>query len=164
MIVKTCYIESKCSYLTCRFAKKVMRILNEDNGWCRCGLQFVQTNDEKKADLRYYLTTNNFIKKKCNLNKLSCAYLGTGICFINRYNWVNIPKASKMNRNTYHKYVINHETGHMFGLDHPIIKSNKIMNSPVMVPQTNGQLKKCLPCPYPSNSEIRNVKRIYIKA
>jgi predicted Zn-dependent protease len=161
-MIKKVYIESKCSYPTDRFARKVIRILNDEKGWCRCGLQFVQINDEKKADLKYYLTTNSFIKNTCKFNKLSCAYLGKGVCFINRYNWVNIPKKSKMDRNVYHKYVINHETGHMFGLRHQTKNPNKI-NSPVMVPQTLGQKFGCRPCPYPSNNEIKNVKRIYIK-
>jgi len=183
--IKYVYIKSNVTD-TEAFAKSVMIILNSRKGW---GQLFVWNRVKAPTNNSYeiYLQTNDDIVKEHgkSFDKLSCARVGGPQCWINYENWSNPPEKSGYSKKCqnvsefmtcacYKYYVINHEVGHVLGLEHPTEKHLKTLqslrdnlkhqiNSPIMVQQTKGtHLKFNLTThPYPSEYEIQMVKKIH---
>ena len=61
------------------------------------------------------------------------------IVYINEYRWnFGSKKLNNIKIKDYRKYVINHEIGHVIGLDHKKCNLNKSNKSPIMMQQTKG--------------------------
>jgi predicted RNA methylase len=138
-IVKTCFIKApkKCER---SFTSACLTILNSPDGWSRMGVKFTKTDDEKTADYKISLATDTYIKNKCGFGGMSCTIMTTGICFINIRNWEKGSDKSGLTLAGYRKYVVNHEVGHMLGLDDHFdkYKGKNPPRAPVMVQHTIG--------------------------
>lgn len=134
----------KSIYVSPEIRKAVSLILKHPKSWA---VDFKFTENPEQAELKIYLTSNEFIRNHCGFKTgLSCAMPGEGVAFINSYRWHNGSKHSGMYLKDYRTYVVNHEVGHLLGLKHgtPV----KDEPCPVMHQQTLG-LQGSLPNPYP---------------
>lgn len=84
----------------------------------------------------------------------------TPICYIDKTNWENGVKQSKLSVDEYKIYVINHEFGHALGMDHKDCENGKC---PVMYQMTRGPPDTCSPSFNVSNDDLENKKFIHGK-
>jgi len=139
------YIESQVPNITSTdaFQYEVINILNFPRGWGKRHL-WERTKIKLKADYEINLVTNKYITNKYGkkFNMLSCAEVGGRHAYINVERWTNGSVESKLDLPNYKIYVINHEVGHLLGLNHPtddeLQKIPPGSPCPVMVPQTSG--------------------------
>lgn len=135
---------------TTAFARKVMAILRNPAGWPRTGIRFVPAPNPQEADLWIRLARNTTVKRTCGFDKMSCAWVGGKRSLINLERWLAGSDGSVFGEKTaqgavsadglmkYHTYVINHETGHLLGLDDQ--KSPGVgVTAPVMLQHTLGE-------------------------
>ena len=147
------------------FRKNVIQILNLSQSWGGVlGIKFKFSQNKNIIDYNIFLKSNDFIIDKFGdvFNNLSVAEKGGKNIYINSSNWNNTPILSKLSDKDYKIYVINHEMGHILGLDHPNISDRfDLMKCPVMVQQTLGKkLFHMEPNPFPLKEEINLVKKI----
>lgn len=107
-----------------KFVAQVWQIVNDKRGW---PIEF----KEGKNGFTIILTDPEEIKKKCGFSGLSCA-LGKNTILIHRTNWNRGTPAHTLK--DYRTYVINHELGHLLGLNHQKPTGKGLC--PVMVQQT----------------------------
>ena len=137
------------------FVAKVKATLTDPRSW---NVPFEEVTKADEADIRIFLVRSSTIKNICNFSGLSCADRSTRNIYINGYRWLYGSKRSKMNLDDYRSYVINHEVGHLLGLDHLKCSGKAGKKAPVMLQQTLG-VGKCLPNPFPTTAERNLVKR-----
>lgn len=132
------------------FSTIVASILNDPRSW---KFPFEEVDQVEKSEIRIKLVKASTVGKICGFSGLSCADRGTYNIYINGCRWLGGSKKSKMNLTDYRRYVINHEVGHLLGLDHPIRTCGKVgCKAPVMLQQTLG-VGKCKPNPWPTKTE-----------
>ena len=124
------------------FRTTVNTILNDVRTW---SCIFVENNEN--YDFEIILTTPKKIQQICphiserrgrsrKLTNLSCADRNTDKIYINYNRWIRGSKASKLNIRDYRIYLINHEVGHILGLDHAEPIKGRL--TPVMNQSTLG--------------------------
>lgn len=165
------YIDTPALYKK-EFIKTVQETLSDSKSWAaQLGIAVIFI-DRNPSDYEYnvfkiFLKENDEICKKCSAPgvefeklKLNCAITGAKIreCYINLYRWINGASESGLPLSEYRKYQINHEIGHLFGLDdYPQQDSKLIVNknktAPVMLQHTIGHGLMISNC-WPLKSEI----------
>lgn len=101
-------------------------------------LKFKRVPLDKSANFHIKITSNEDIKRICGFDLLSCADMITNIIYLNYDRWwYGSPtffdglktKDKKKQMELYRIYLVNHETGHQLGFDHPPksyqVKSNE---------------------------------------
>lgn len=132
-----------------RFARFVMRTLNDRRGWgARGRLSFARTDGDGQ-DVRVVLASPATSAALCRPLRTrgvaSCGHHGRAVLTMSR--WVRTtPEFTRM-RTTYRQYVVNHEVGHLLGHGHQTCPRRGAV-APVMQQQTYG-LKGCRPNPWP---------------
>lgn len=103
-------------------SKKGLKILYNNK------LKFKRVKLGNPANFHIKLVSNDRIKRHCGFDLLSCADMGINTIFLNCERWWNASETfirglrSKDKKNylkLYQIYVVNHETGHILGFDHP---------------------------------------------
>ena len=133
------------------FAGFVMDTLNDPRGWGHDGKRtFARTAGE--AELTVTLASPGTTATLClpyeTLGILSCGKRGHAILTLHRWVLGAASYGEADQRMTdYRRYLINHEVGHVLGLDHARCRRRGAL-APVMLPQTKG-LWGCRPNPWP---------------
>ena len=138
------------------FGNIVDNILQDKRTWKR--YKFVRTYNEKESNFKIILTKPASIYSICQMKGLSCTNMITKDVFINSNRWFNGSKPSKMDLNSYRKYLINHEVFHALGGGHNICKENQIC--PVTHQQTIGMPQNSKPNPWPRPFEEKQLEKI----
>lgn len=113
------------------FKRDVHNILSNKKSW---KINFIHSDED--FDFEIILTPAKEITNICNFEGLSCADIMMNKIYINNYRWSKGAKPSKLSVKDYRIYLINHEVGHILGMDHDKpIKGRKV---PVMNQHTLG--------------------------
>ena len=133
----------------------IRKTLKDPRGWSKKGYRFRYTTNPKRADVKIYkISQKQMVQRHGNkFSGLSVAIrnkhkINKGKIYLNTYRW-KYGGNDNFNGMLYKQYVINHEIGHLLGLDHtkPNISSSKYCS--VMWQQTLGTKSyKCLPNPW----------------
>jgi hypothetical protein len=131
-----------------RFARFVMKTLNDPRGWgARGRLTFARTDGA--ADIRVILATPGTNAALCRpldtKGDASCGREGRAVLTMSR--WVDTTPEFARIRTTYRQYVVNHEVGHLLGHPHEMCPRKGAL-APIMQQQTYG-LNGCRPNPWP---------------
>ena len=144
--------------------KLIQKILNDPRGWKKFGYKFKYISEKcglkRRLDKKNWrntfqirLSSQNTVKKECNMENLSCADLGINVIYLNDRNFIFSTKQSQMNPISYQYYVVNHEIAHILNRGHnkwpndanklcPILSQQTVKNSP------------CIPNIYPLQSDF----------
>jgi hypothetical protein len=126
-----------------RFARFVMRTLNDRRSWGARGRMSFARTDGKDQDIRVVLASPRTSAALCRPLRTkgvaSCGHHGRAVLTMLR--WVRTtPEFARM-RTTYRHYLVNHEVGHLLGRGHERCPRRGAV-APVMQQQTYG-LKGC---------------------
>jgi hypothetical protein len=132
-----------------RFARFVLRTLNDPRGWGARGRATFARTDGNDADFRIILAspaTNAVLCRPLDTDgEASCGREGRAVLTLAR--WVHATPEFAKDRTVYRQYVINHEVGHLLG--HPHVRCpRRGALAPIMQQQTYG-LDGCRPNPWP---------------
>ena len=132
----------------------IYNVLNDPRGWKKYNISFedctdIKDNSSDIIKVRFY--SNNMMKKKYNMDKLSAYDILENAIYFNIDNWDNggkdafdsIDNHDPLTR--YRIYVINHEFGHSLGLDHVKPKNRDGKRGSIMMQMTKGK-KHIAPC------------------
>lgn len=125
---------------------EVKAILNHPMSWW---VDFKFVRKPELADFKIYLRSGQFISNRCGFSpskKLSCASRKTMEIFIDVDRWNFGSDKVSYSLAQYRTYLINHEVGHLLGLNHE--KPTVGLPCPVMHQQTLG-LYGALPNVFP---------------
>jgi hypothetical protein len=132
-----------------KFARFVLRTLNDPRGWGARGRATFARTDGKDADFRVVLaspSTNAVLCRPLDTDgEASCGREGRAVLTFAR--WVHATREFAKNRTVYRQYVINHEVGHLLGHPHESCPRRGAL-APIMQQQTYG-LDGCRPNPWP---------------
>jgi hypothetical protein len=132
-----------------RFARFVLRTLNDPRGWGARGRATFARTDGDDADFRVVLAsphTNAVLCRPLDTEgEASCGRQGRAVLTLSR--WVHATKEFADKRTIYRQYVINHEVGHLLGHPHEKCPRRGAL-APIMQQQTYG-LDGCRPNPWP---------------
>lgn len=132
-----------------RFARFVLRTLNDPRGWGAGGSPRFARTDSASADLDVILASPDLSSTLCRPLRTG----GTLSCRNGRrvvltlYRWVKATPDYDEDRTGYRNYVVNHEVGHWLGHGHEYCPGPGRL-APIMMQQTKG-LKGCRPNPWP---------------
>ena len=152
------YIESKIDEVTSdMFSYDVIAILNMRDSWLRFST-WDRTLEKDKSDFQIYLVPEENIVKDHgkSFKGLSVAALGGPWIHINYNRWKNGSVESKLSLHEYRIYLINHEVGHLLGLEHP--KKPTSGPCPVMWQQTKSQPPGTTKNIFPTKKELTQVR------
>lgn len=145
---------------TAEFSRAVMTILNDPAGWPRAGINFELNTD--KSDLLIRLSHNTTVNKECGFDMMSCAWMPRrgvqGRSLINYERWMHGAKPSGFSLDAYRRYVVNHEVGHLLGLNDAKCPGAGMV-APVMVQHTIGT-GGCTKNNHPTAKEIDRVRAL----
>ena len=121
---------------------KFIETVTDSRSWNGYKFEYVSVPLKSKNHIRIIFATNDYIKRVCGFDGLSCADVTNKIVYINEKNWRCPPKASGLSLQEYRTYLILHEIGHVLGKKHPI-KCGKVGSKmDVMTQQTLGNCTK----------------------
>jgi hypothetical protein len=131
-----------------RFARFVLRTLNDPRGWGAEGaMTFARTDG--RADFRVILAspaTNAVLCRPLDTEgQASCGREGRVVLTLSR--WIHATPEFADLRNVYRQYVVNHEMGHLLGHVHRMCPRRGAL-APIMQQQTYG-LDGCRPNAWP---------------
>lgn len=145
-------IESDIKRNLNNFKRDVHNILSNKKSW---KINFIQV--DSKFDFQIILASANNVKKYCHFEGLSCADVINNKVYINNYRWKKGAKPSQLSLKNYRIYLINHEVGHILGLEHATPVKNRRV--PVMNQHTLG-IGSGKPYMWPLNSEQLKLKKL----
>jgi hypothetical protein len=132
-----------------RFARFVLRTLNDPRGWGAGGTMTFARTDGNDAEFRVILaspSTNAVLCRPLDTKgQASCGREGREVLTLSR--WVHGTREFAHLRNVYREYVINHEMGHLLGHPHEKCPRRGVL-APIMQQQTYG-LDGCRPNAWP---------------
>src|SRR3954470_15110675 len=122
-----------------RFAKFVLRTLNDPRGWGARGRVTFARTDGGDADLRVVLASPATNARLCRpldtKGEASCGRDGRAVLTLSR--WVHATPEFATMLPVYRQYVINHEVGHLLGHPHQRCPRRGAL-APIMQQQTYG--------------------------
>lgn len=130
------------------FAAFVMTTLNDPRGWGGDGsLSFARS--DRPADLRVVLASPTLVDRMCaplqTRGQVSCGRGGHAT--LNFRRWVEAVEDYGTDRDSYRRYLVNHEVGHLLGHPHATCPGAG-RRAPVMQQQSYG-VGACTPNPWP---------------
>ena len=136
-----------------RFRDVAHATLNDPRGWG--GPHEVAFVEERRAaDIRLWLASPDVVDAAAPLCDATFSCRVGDDVYINAMRW---ERATSTYRDRslaeYRQYVVNHEVGHWFGLDHPVCRGNG-ESAPVMLQQSKD-LQGCEARVWPLSSERR---------
>jgi hypothetical protein len=101
------------------FTDVVFRVLGDARGWRKYGYTFQQVAAPRSGHdaLNIRLETSATAAALCGIPGFSCARIDANDIVISLGNWMGGSK-SDLSRDRYRTYVVNHEVGHILGLQH----------------------------------------------
>ncbi len=140
-------------------AQRIQHILDDPRGWRQLGCRYLYVPKGDDCDIIVRIANENTIRKICHFpEKLSCAINGHTI-LLDKDNFLyGVPK-SRLSRNDYVTYVVNHEFGHCYPLflNHPPNDTCR-RSCRVMAQQTRG-ICHARPSPWPSTCDLQQTQR-----
>ena len=141
------------------FMLDVHSILEDDQGWKKSGITFCPAMGNH-PDFDIILALPDEVDRLCDPIKtngeVSCAHYESGVAVINYERWTKATPAWK-ELEDYRRYVINHEVGHLLGMDHRH-RCTKSGKAPLMMQQSRKKVK-CETNSLPTSHEVLTVKR-----
>jgi hypothetical protein len=135
------------------FVRAVEGVLGDPRGWLGAGLSFVRV--EADAELSILLARPQVVDRLCwpldTAGELSCGRHGRAA--INSQRWRHGAYTWGDDLEGYRSYLLNHEVGHLLGLDHAGCGGRGQM-APAMLAQTRS-LHGCAASAWPTPEELR---------
>jgi hypothetical protein len=144
---------------TAGFAALVEATLTDKRGWRRAGFRLVR---DARATFVVVIGEPAEVQRLCEpydvYRKYSCQ--NGPVVALNAERWRHATPTWTGSLVAYQQMLINHEVGHLLGLDHPAPPSCPRRGVPARVmSQQSTELNGCLPNPWPLPEEIDRVAR-----
>ena len=133
------------------FTNKVEILLSAENGWRQAGFQFVRVSNHHRLEV--VLATPTMVDVLCfpleTNGVFSCARGRRAV--INWHRWKKGSRSWGKDLAGYRNYLINHEVGHLLGVNHQECPKPGA-KAPVMMQQTKS-VEDCIPNGFPTRRE-----------